>query len=109
MTRDETASTTNGLAGGHNNLGGLGTGHTAQARKPTHAPVVPAGTVDLQGGTDFTVALTDSGDVFSWGGNARGQLGAGRWRSGRSARQVELPKIAAISVGAGHVLAATRT
>src|ERR1700744_6109303 len=99
MTRDETASTTNGLAGGHNNLGGLGTGHTAQARKPVRAPVVPAGSVDLQGGTDFTVALTDSGEVFSWGGNARGQLGAGDDQSSRTARRVTLPAIAAISVG----------
>ena len=102
------ATSTRALAWGYNNLGGLGAGHTARALRPVPARAVPAHTIDLQGGTDFTVALTDSGELFTWGGNSRGQLGAGDHRSSRTARRVTLPPLAAISAGAGHVLAVTR-
>lgn len=97
------------FAWGYNARGGLGLGHTAQVLSPTHT-YLPKGTVDVQGGVNFTVALTRKGEVFAWGGNQYGQLGDGttsmRWKP----TKVALPKgvrVAAIATGADHVVAAT--
>jgi len=68
---------------------------------------VPADTVDLQGGTDFTVALTGTGEVWTWGGNDNGELGLGHRRTSLRSHQVQLPRVTAISVGESHVLALT--
>jgi alpha-tubulin suppressor-like RCC1 family protein len=99
-----------GFAWGYNNAGGLGTGSVARALHPV-AVKLPAGTVDVQGGTDFTVALTDTGQVWTWGGNRYGQLGDGTATIRFAPRQVELAgsaPVASIAVGQDHVLALTR-
>jgi alpha-tubulin suppressor-like RCC1 family protein len=95
-------------AWGHNNLGGLGIGNTARAHKPVRADVVPRDAVDVQGGTDFSVALTAAGEVWTWGGNGRGQLGDGTRTARRGAARVKLPRVSAVAVGERHVLAVTR-
>jgi alpha-tubulin suppressor-like RCC1 family protein len=95
-----------GYGWGYNNAGGLGIGSVARAMVPV--PVeFPGGTVDLQGGTDFTVALTSTGEVWTWGGNGYGQLGDGSNRLRLGPYQVQLPgeaRAASMSVGAYHVL-----
>ncbi len=99
-----------GYAWGYNNAGGLGIGSVARALHPV-AVRWPAGTVDVQGGTDFTVALTGTGQVWTWGGNRYGQLGDGTTTIGFAPYQVELPgsaPAASIAVGQDHVLALTR-
>ena len=97
------------FAWGYNARAALGLGHTARVLSPapTH---LPSETIDVQGGLNFTVALTRAGEVYAWGGNQYGQLGDGttslRWKPTR----VTLPKgvrVAAIAVGADHVLATT--
>jgi len=101
---------TAGLAWGYNNKGGLGAAGTARALRPI--PVtLPGDTVDVQGGSDFTVALTASGQVFTWGGNQWGQLGDGSLRHRFVPHQVVLednPHIVAIAAGQDHVLALAR-
>ena len=82
----------------------------ARALRPV-AVRLPAGTVDVQGGTDFTVALTGTGQVWTWGGNRYGQLGDGTATIRFAPRQVELAgsaAVASIAVGQDHVLALTR-
>ncbi len=99
-----------GYAWGYNNAGGLGIGSVARALRPV-AVRLPGGTVDVQGGTDFTVALTGTGQVWTWGGNRYGQLGDGTTTIGFAPRQVELAgsaPVASIAVGQDHVLALTR-
>ena len=96
---------------GYNNYAGLGLGHTARVLSPT--PVrLPEKTIDVQGGTDFSVALTKSGAVFAWGGNRWGQLGDGTIQQRFAWTQVKLPTrsaIVAISAGDDHVLALSRS
>lgn len=76
VTTDAVQVATPGYGWGYNNAGGLGIGSVARALDPV--PVqLPAGTTDMRGGTDFTVALTSSGQVWAWGGNRYGQLGDG--------------------------------
>jgi alpha-tubulin suppressor-like RCC1 family protein len=95
---------------GYNNYAGLGLGHTARVLSPTSVQL-PEGTVDLQGGTDFSVALTSSGRVFAWGGNRWGQLGDGTTQHRFAPHQVLLPgrsPVVAIAVGDDHVLALSK-
>jgi alpha-tubulin suppressor-like RCC1 family protein len=95
------------LAWGYNNAAGLGVGGTATVLRPiqTH---LPQGTVDVQGGSDFTVALTADGKVHAWGGNTWGQLGRTPSRVEFRPEVVAIPdhaRIVAISVSQDHVLA----
>jgi alpha-tubulin suppressor-like RCC1 family protein len=95
---------------GYNSYAGLGLGHAARVLSPT--PVrLPEGATDIQGGTDFSVALTTSGQIFAWGGNRWGQIGDGTTQHRFAWTQVKLPgspRIAAISVGDDHVLALSK-
>jgi alpha-tubulin suppressor-like RCC1 family protein len=94
---------------GYNNSGGLGLGHTARAYQPV-ATHLPEGTVDVQGGVDFTVALTRTGQLYSWGGNEFGQLGDGSTAARRTPALVAVPKhtkVVAIAAGTDHMLALT--
>lgn len=96
---------------GYNARAGLGLGHTAQVLAPTRTRL-PSGTADVQGGLNFTVALTRGGKVYAWGGNQHGQLGDGTTSLRWSPTRVKLPKgtkIAAIAVGVDHVVATTRS
>eukprot|EP00658_Telonema_sp_P-2_P060619 TRINITY_DN4948_c0_g1_i15.p1 TRINITY_DN4948_c0_g1~~TRINITY_DN4948_c0_g1_i15.p1 ORF type:complete len:806 (+),score=183.14 TRINITY_DN4948_c0_g1_i15:46-2418(+) len=64
-------------------------------------------------GTSFTVVMTDTSRVFSWGANYRGQLGVGRIVfSEMSPQEVPLPKfttVTCISAGSEHAGALTDT
>lgn len=105
--RPERQPTTKSYGWGYNNYGGLGLGHTARVLSPTRVGL-PPGTIDVQGGTDFTVALTRTGQVFTWGGNRWGQLGDGTTGHRFAPQHVVLrghPQIVAIAVGDDHVVA----
>jgi alpha-tubulin suppressor-like RCC1 family protein len=101
--------TTPAFVWGYNNRGGLGLRHTARIRSP--APVgLPEGTVDVQGGVNFTVALTSAGGLYAWGGNQYGQLGDGTTAMRWEPATVKLPggtRVTAIAVGYDHVIART--
>jgi len=101
---------TAGFAWGYNNKGGLGAAGSLRVLRPI--PVtLPAGTIDVQGGSDFSVALTSAGQVFTWGGNQWGQLGDGSTRHRFGPHQVTLtgnPHIVTIAVGNDHVVAVSR-
>ena len=95
---------------GYNNYAGLGLGHTARVLSPSPLRL-PDGTTDVQGGTDFSVALTSAGQVLAWGGNRWGQIGDGTTQLRFAWSPVKLPgspRIAAISVGDDHVLALSK-
>jgi alpha-tubulin suppressor-like RCC1 family protein len=110
VTTDDAQVPTRGYSWGYNNAAGLGIGNVARALHPV--PVeLPAGTIDVQGGTDFTVALTSAGQVWAWGGNRYGQLGDGGAQVRFAPERVRLPEMARvgeIAVGQDHVLALTR-
>jgi alpha-tubulin suppressor-like RCC1 family protein len=90
QNRQPLRPSTSSFGWGYNNYAGLGLGHTARVLSPT--PVqLPAGTVDVQGGTDFSVALTSSGQVFPLGGNRWGRSGDGTTRHQFAPQRVTLP------------------
>ncbi len=94
---------------GYNARAGLGLGHVAQVTKPT-ATHLPAGTVAVEGGVNFTVALTRDGKLYAWGGNQYGQLGDGTTKLRWEPTQVKLPHgvhAAGVAAGTDHVVART--
>ena len=66
-------------AWGTNDLGQLGLGHTTAVAKPTRVVGLPASdpVVEISAGGLTSFALTRSGQLWSWGSNAFGQLGQG--------------------------------
>src|ERR1700760_31809 len=84
------------LVWGYNNSGGLGLGHSARAYKPALA-VLPEDTQDLQGGVEFTVARTSSGELYACGGNTYGQLGDGSTKNRLAWGRVPLPAGTAVT------------
>ncbi|MET1006867.1 MAG: hypothetical protein ABWX96_15060 [Propionibacteriaceae bacterium] len=113
MSRDTQTLThrTPAFVWGYNNTGGLGLGHTARAYQPVPTSL-PPDVVDVQGGVEFTVALTRAGEVHTWGGNEAGQLGTPDVRTRRTPARLELPggaRARAIAVGTDHVLVLTRS
>ncbi len=102
-------SGTPAYAWGYNNSGALGVGHSARAFEPVPARL-PAGTVDVQGGVEFSVARTSSGILYVAGGNTYGQLGDGTTRARLTWAPIQLPKhtvITDVQAGSDHVLALT--
>jgi alpha-tubulin suppressor-like RCC1 family protein len=70
------------LTWGLNSSGQLGTGNTTNRTTPTLLDIssslnVGETMVDFALGTSHSIGLTSSGRMFSWGGNANGQLGNG--------------------------------
>lgn len=104
------ADATNAYVWGYNNTGELGLGHAARVFAPAPARL-PKRVVDVQGGANFTVALTSKGKVLTWGGNEHGQLGDGSRVARTTPRIVRLPggaKAAAVAAGTDHVVVLTR-
>jgi alpha-tubulin suppressor-like RCC1 family protein len=97
------------FAWGYNNSGGLGLGHSARAYQPVPAQL-PDGTVSVQGGGEFTVARTSSGELYACGGNMYGQLGDGTTKTRLAWGRVALPEgtvITGVQAGTDHVLGLT--
>lgn len=95
---------------GYNATGELGLGHAAQVFTPAPARL-PKGVVDVQGGANFSVALTAKGKVLTWGSNQYGQLGDHSREPRHLPGKVKLPrgaKAAAIAAGTDHVVVLTR-
>lgn len=72
---------------------------------PTRQPVTA-----ISGGGFHCLAVTDHGELFSWGGGSNGQLGTGSGRDGKIPARVktldDIP-IASVSAGIYHSLALT--
>ncbi|XP_040893985.1 secretion-regulating guanine nucleotide exchange factor isoform X2 [Toxotes jaculatrix] len=62
---------------GQNNRGQLGLGHNADTAAPQLCPSLNQRVTNVSCGWDFTLLLTDCGQVLACGSNAFGQLGVG--------------------------------
>ncbi|HEY2549139.1 MAG TPA: hypothetical protein VGI64_01030 [Streptosporangiaceae bacterium] len=91
------------LAWGFNGNGELGTGNTARHHSPVRVDL-PAGTKAhaISAGCSFSMALTTSGHVLTWGSGQSGQLGIGSTsRRLRPARVSFSPGLVVIGIGSG--------
>ncbi|HPS77852.1 MAG TPA: PKD domain-containing protein [Thermoanaerobaculaceae bacterium] len=96
------------LSWGLNNSGQLGynTGNSVRDQ-PTAVPDLQD-VVEVSAGYAFSLALTVSGEVWSWGDNSFGQLGAGSETYRVKPSKVPgLPRISSIAAGGFHALVVT--
>jgi alpha-tubulin suppressor-like RCC1 family protein len=101
------------LAWGGNAAGQLGDGSTAASDVPVKVRL-PAGikVTAIAGGCFQSLALTSTGQVLAWGGNAAGQLGDGSTAASDVPVKVRLPagiKVTAVAAGGSQSLALTST
>lgn len=91
---------------GGNFQGQLGRAGGAALNQP---PAVVEGlppVLALAGGQNHVLALTDAGEVWSWGANAAGQLGLGHLQSSFKPQRVDIDAaVTAIAAGDTHSLA----
>eukprot|EP00112_Aurelia_sp_Birch-Aquarium-sp1_P023191 Seg681.3 transcript_id=Seg681.3/GoldUCD/mRNA.D3Y31 product="RCC1 and BTB domain-containing protein 1" protein_id=Seg681.3/GoldUCD/D3Y31 len=106
------AQTTNGevFGWGSNNCGQLGTGSTSNQSVPKKINGLLNGkrVTSVSCGQSFTVALTDEGELFSWGYNGNGQLGIGNTTNQQTPCKVPIGGskiITKMLCGMAHVLA----
>ena len=99
-------------AWGYNSQGQLGDGTTTQRLTPVEVTGFPAGTVvtAISSHNVHNIAVTSTGDVYTWGDNSSGQIGNGTTTIQTSAVQIPLPNggIAVnATAGALHTVAVT--
>jgi alpha-tubulin suppressor-like RCC1 family protein len=95
-------------AWGNNSHGELGNGTvTRYGGIPTPGHVLGlSGVASLAGGSNFSLALTSSGNVWAWGDSGWGQLGQGGYDSSTTPVRVPgLRRVRAIAAGSLHALA----
>ena len=102
------------LCWGANDFGQLGDGTTATPANPASVVGLPAtATVtSVATGSDYTCALTSSGNIWCWGDNSAGQLGDGTFTQSSVPVQVLNPSgdaalsgVIAIAAGQNHTCA----
>lgn len=99
------------FAWGSNVDGQLGTGDQTDWTTPVVA-ALPSGEKarEVAAGTSFSLAVTDSGNLYAWGTNTDGQLGQGTTAIAREPKKIPFPassKIVRAAAGTSHVLAVT--
>jgi hypothetical protein len=97
-----------GIVGGHDYVNNF------HYFTPQHLPIPGAKIAQISCGSNFTTALTDDGDVYSWGWNAYGVLGQGKGFLLHEPMKIPTlghhlvdRNVSDISAGANHVLALT--
>jgi alpha-tubulin suppressor-like RCC1 family protein len=80
----------------------LGQGFSSQAKPITF----PEKIIAIAAGMHYSLALTVSGKVYTWGWNGFGQLGLGDLKSRNTPTRIpNLSGVRAIAAGEGHALA----
>jgi len=97
------------LAWGSNNQGQLGVGSMSQTSRPLPVPIPSNDIINtVVCGDDFSMCLTESGTIFAWGANDRGQLGLGdtsRRNRPQVIKALQGTNIISLVAGANHVAA----
>lgn len=93
---------------GDNNYGQLGSNRTGDMRAVPDAIKGMPKVKQVSAGCDFSLALTENGDVYAWGRGVYGQLGSGNRATSSVPRQVKgLENVSEIDAGCHHALALT--
>jgi len=107
MDRDRDRRGSAAVVWGWNGRGGLATGAVGMVRRPMRVQL-PADVAQVALGTDFTIARTEGGEVWSWGGNTYGQLGDGTTTHRLSPSRIAIRgRVVAIAASLAHAAAVT--
>ncbi|MBF0450343.1 MAG: cadherin domain-containing protein [Candidatus Magnetomorum sp.] len=99
------------MAWGRNDIGQLGIGTSGEGTDQAIPRIVNGleNIIDLAGGENHNLALSDNGNIWAWGNNSHGQLGIGVSGGGTEIDQPEkvllLTDIIGIDAGYAHSLA----
>ncbi|MDR1151498.1 MAG: hypothetical protein LBK72_03305 [Bifidobacteriaceae bacterium] len=98
-------------AWGQNVDGQLGIGLTEDKYSPVRVDDAPPDVVYVIATTDYSAALTESGEVWTWGQDWDNQLGHGTGGgfsfTDHPVKVNDLPPVAALAAGSGHMMAVT--
>ena len=94
---------------GYNDDGELGIGDTTDRHAPVKVSVNGQKIVAVAAGAYHTAAITDSGELWTWGWNGYGQLGIGGTTNRHAPVKVRVngQKIVAVAAGGSHTAAIT--
>ncbi|HMY00893.1 MAG TPA: hypothetical protein PKC44_14065, partial [Agitococcus sp.] len=82
-----------------------GNGNTVATNRPVFVNVL-TNVTSIAGGSNFSIALTSAGEVWTWGTNNFGQLGLGNNNSQTSPTKITvLSNVVQIAAGHSHALA----
>ena len=98
------------ISWGRNELGQLGDGDRDKKEKPKLNSNFSEAILQIAAGDTHCIALSKSGNVLSFGGNRRGQLGDGQLTSSpvpRVSSHLRHRPVVSISAGANHCMALT--
>lgn len=97
---------------GDNYYGQLGDGTSGnESDTPVQVVGLSSGVSAIAAGDGHTCAMTQTGEIYCWGGNGDGELGIGDYTSGHSTpvQAVGLPgRVSAIAAGGSHTCALTQ-
>lgn len=98
---------------GDNDNGAVGNGSGAlDVLTPARVKLPKGITISsIRAGCDHSVALTSTGSVLAWGGNAQGEVGDGTTKTRKVPVDVRLPKgtkVTAVRAGCDHSIALTK-
>ncbi|MDR1294413.1 MAG: hypothetical protein LBK59_05570, partial [Bifidobacteriaceae bacterium] len=97
------------FAWGANYYGQLGNGSTVSQSRPVRVEGLPAHVIQAVAGWNNSAAVTQSGELWTWGANPRGQLGNGTYApadiSSHPIKVEGLPPIASVAIGGSHMVA----
>ena len=106
-------------AWGWNEYGQLGNGESGTDKdtpQKVKVTALPAGTqwTQVSAGGSYTIALTETGQLYAWGYNQFGQLGNGKYSVNTNSKleKVSLPagtELKQVSAGTSHAVALTET
>ncbi len=93
------------FSSGANAMGQLGNGNNVQSIELNRA-VLNTPIKMITAGTDFEIALDESGNLVAWGNNSWGNLGIGTYSSVYTPAQISsMSDVASVCAGHNHVLA----
>jgi alpha-tubulin suppressor-like RCC1 family protein len=95
---------------GNNDLGQLGCGDRIVREKPKVNSSMTEGILQIVSGAQHVFALTKSGNVISWGGNRKGQLGDGQMTSSTIPLTLSMLRhrpVISLACGESHSMALT--
>jgi len=97
---------------GRNDFGQLGDGGRENKLKPRVNTSVTEAIIRLETGSQHAVAVSRLGNILSWGGNRKGQLGNGTFTSDTVPRIIESLQhrpVVGLACGESHTLVITVT
>jgi len=85
---------------GQNSFGEVGDSSITSRNSPVLTNLIPNNIIQLEAGNNFSLALSDIGEIWAWGYNVAGQLGDNSFTDAREPKKIP-GNLAFVSIAAG--------